>query len=88
MRIIISKKLGFCFGVKRSIEIAQKALKEGGQPVNFLGYIVHNEKVIEKFKKEGVIFISDLNEMNKGTLITKAHGVSKKILDEGKKEKN
>ncbi|MCD4694026.1 4-hydroxy-3-methylbut-2-enyl diphosphate reductase [bacterium] len=85
MKIIISKKLGFCFGVKRSIEIAQKALKGDELPVNFLGYIVHNEKVIDKFKKRGVNFISSLDEMNGGTLITKAHGVSKKILDEGKK---
>ena len=60
MKIIISKKLGFCFGVKRSIEIAQKALEEDELPVNFLGYIVHNEKVIDKFKKKGVNFISNL----------------------------
>src|SRR6056297_1454845 len=87
MKTIIAKKLGFCFGVKRSIEIARKSLKEDPRPVNFLGNIVHNRQVMDKFRKDGINFINDLEDTEKGTLITKAHGVSQKIIDQAREKK-
>jgi 4-hydroxy-3-methylbut-2-enyl diphosphate reductase len=74
MKIIVAKNIGFCSGVKRAIQIAEKSLKEDPKPVQFLGSLVHNEKVIEKFKKKGVRFIKDFKEVKTGTLIIQAHG--------------
>lgn len=86
MKIIISKNLGFCFGVRRSVSIARDCLKENKSQVNFLGYIVHNERVIEDFKNNGINFASDLSEVKKGILVTKAHGVSQDILDKAEEK--
>jgi len=86
MKIIISKKLGFCFGVRRSVQIARDCLDKKNDQVNFLGYIVHNEKVIEDFKNKGINFASDLEEVKEGVLVTKAHGVSQDILDKAKEK--
>lgn len=74
MKIIAAENIGFCSGVKRAILIAEKSLKESPKPVQFLGNLVHNEKVIEKFKKKGVRFIKNLKEAKPGTLIIQAHG--------------
>ncbi len=84
MKIIFAKHIGFCWGVKRAITIAKKSLKEDPKPIQFLGPLVHNEKVIERLKRLGGKFISHLNEIKLGTLILRAHG---EIVDLKKTEK-
>ncbi len=87
MKIIIAKNIGFCSGVKRAILIAEKSLRGDPKPIQFLGSLVHNEKVIEKFKKGGVKFRKNLKGVKAGTLIIQAHGfppllpkINKKLL--------
>ncbi len=53
VKISLAKNIGFCSGVKRAVLIEEKAIKEEKKPVQFLGSLVHNEKVIEKFKNQG-----------------------------------
>ena len=74
MKIIFAKNIGFCFGVKRAIAIAENSLKEKPRPVQFLGYLVHNEEVIKHFKERGGKFLFHLNHAKPGTLITRTHG--------------
>lgn len=74
MKIVFAKNIGFCSGVKRAATITQKALKEDPWPIQFLGLLVHNEKVIEDFIKKGVKFIKELKEAKSGTIIIQAHG--------------
>lgn len=74
MKLIFAKNIGFCSGVKRAVRIAQEALEKDRPPVQFLGSLVHNEKVIEKFKKKGVKFKRSPEEARQGTLIIQAHG--------------
>ena len=74
MKIIFAKHIGFCSGVKRAIEIAENAVKKDKKPICFLGEIVHNELVMEKFKKKNVKFISSPRGAKSGTLIVQAHG--------------
>jgi len=87
MKIIFAKHVGFCWGVKRAITIAEKSLKKDPKPIQFLGPLVHNEKVIERLKKLGGKFIppSRLESgIKSGTLILRAHG---EIVDLKKTEK-
>ena len=75
MKIIVAKNIGFCSGVKRAIQIAERSLEQDQEPVQFLGTIVHNEQVIEKFRKSGVRFLKDLKEALPGTIVVQAHGI-------------
>jgi 4-hydroxy-3-methylbut-2-enyl diphosphate reductase len=75
MKLIIAKNIGFCSGVKRAIQIAEKSLKQDKKPVQFLGSIVHNEEVIDKFRNLGGTFIKDIKDAIPGTVIIQAHGV-------------
>mgnify|MGYP000337582312 CR=1 FL=1 len=74
MKIIFSKHLGFCFGVKRALDIVLNSLKNDPKPIQVLGEIVHNEKILEALREKGVKFISSPKFAKKGTLIIRAHG--------------
>ena len=87
MKVIFAKHIGFCWGVRRAITIAEKSLKKDPKPIQFLGPLVHNEKVIERLKKLGGKFIPPSNlesGIKSGTLILRAHG---EIVDLKKTEK-
>ena len=72
---------GFCAGVDRAIEIVKRAIKKYGTPVYVRHEIVHNKYVVEELKKQGVIFIEELDEIKDKTrpVIFSAHGVPKSV---------
>jgi 4-hydroxy-3-methylbut-2-enyl diphosphate reductase len=72
MIIEVSKYAGFCFGVARAIDLAEKIIlrqareiKTEGKPIFILGELVHNEHVIKKLKKSGVKMINSFDELDK-----------------------
>jgi len=75
MKVIFAKNIGFCWGARRAIRITENSLKNNERPIWFLGNLLHNEKVIEKFEKKGIKFIKDLREAKSGTLILPPHGL-------------
>ncbi len=87
MKLVVAKNQGFCFGGKRAVEIANKSLKNDPRPIQFLGKILHNDEVMNNFKKKGGRVVSNLNRAKGGTLIISAHGVPSKILEKAKNKK-
>lgn len=79
MKIRVAQSAGFCFGVKRALEIALKTAKKN-KPVYMLGGLVHNEDVIRAIRKAGIKKISRLIRGKNKTLIIRAHGASLKIF--------
>jgi 4-hydroxy-3-methylbut-2-enyl diphosphate reductase len=76
MKIITAKSAGFCFGVKRAIDIAFKIAREKRQGVYTLGPIIHNPQVVEKLKEQGIIPITNLrSRRNIKALIIRTHGI-------------
>lgn len=88
MKVIVAKTAGFCFGVKRAIDIAFNIAKEKRKGVYTLGPIIHNPQVVEKLKEEGIVPIKNIKTKNDVTaLIIRTHGIplglSKKIASMG-----
>ena len=54
MKIITAKRAGFCFGVKRAIDITVDMAKENKKGLYTLGPIIHNPQVIAKLEAEGI----------------------------------
>lgn len=76
MEIIVAKSAGFCYGVKRAIDMAENALKNEGE-VYCLGEIVHNKFVIEELKTKGMKIVRSIEEIpNCKNVILRAHGVT------------
>ncbi len=73
MEIIIAKRAGFCFGVKRAIDIAFK-MADKKEDVYTLGPIIHNPQVIEKLKDQGVNPVEEPKK-KMGAIIIRTHGI-------------
>lgn len=84
MEIIIAQSAGFCFGVKRAVEMA---FKYQDTPHTFTyGPIIHNEVVTGALEKKGVYAIDALEGHEVEKLIIRSHGVSPKVYEEGKEK--
>ena len=80
-KIIVAKSAGFCFGVKRSVEMAEELLQEGR--AFCLGQLIHNDDVVGELKKRGLTVIGSPDELPDGErVMIRAHGVSKRIYEE------
>ena len=81
-RIILATPRGFCAGVERAVEILDKAIKSFGSPIYVKHEVVHNKFIIANFKDRGVIFIENINEVPRNSiLIYSAHGVSMQVKE-------
>ena len=84
MEILFANVMGFCFGVRRAVELAQKSLNENcGKKVYSLGPLIHNEKVLEALKQKGLNIIeeNDIEHIEKeSVVIIRAHGVAPNII--------
>ena len=80
--LIVALSAGFCFGVSRSVEMAEELLEENGK-CKCLGELIHNEDVVERLTQKGMTVISKPEEAQSGdNVIIRAHGVSKAVYDE------
>ena len=74
MKIKLADTAGFCFGVKRAVDICVSTAEKSG-PCKTLGPIIHNNSVVEYLKRFGVNPISDASEAADGeTVIIRSHG--------------
>lgn len=73
MTVKVAKSAGFCYGVRRAVDMAEKAAAQG--PVYLLGHITHNDHVIRRLEDMGAVTISRLEEAPEGsTVLIRAHG--------------
>jgi 4-hydroxy-3-methylbut-2-enyl diphosphate reductase len=76
-RILVANPRGFCAGVSYAIDIVDLVLDHHGPPVYVRHEIVHNRHVVEGLRSRGAIFVEDLEEVPRGSLLVfSAHGVS------------
>jgi 4-hydroxy-3-methylbut-2-en-1-yl diphosphate reductase len=82
--LITAKRAGFCFGVKRAIDISFDIAKEIREGVYTLGPIIHNPQVIEKLKTEGIFPLDNINDIKDKeikALIIRTHGIPHQLYD-------
>lgn len=95
MEITLSKHYGFCFGVKKALEIAKNVVKQyPNDKIFMLNKIVHNQYVVDELCSLGIITLDDnrsleekICSINDGVIIFSAHGHDKK-LDQLAKSRN
>lgn len=81
MEIIIAKHAGFCYGVKRAINMAEQALVGNPLPVYTLGPLVHNPQLIQKLSEKGLLPINCVDGLESGTVVVRSHGASPQTLE-------
>ncbi len=83
MEIIIAKRAGFCFGVKRAIDITFGMATKNKEGVFTIGPLIHNPQVIEKLKREGIfpLEMDDIENSGAKALIIRTHGIPCYLYD-------
>ena len=80
MKILLANPRGFCAGVNMAIQCVEEAIRIVGTPLYVYHEIVHNRHVVDRFVKQGVIFVDGIDEVPaKATVIFSAHGVSPEV---------
>lgn len=82
--IKISEYSGFCFGVKRAVDMINKSLETSGKTIYCLGELIHNRLFNETLRERGVVFIGvdEIDSVPEGALVfLRAHGTTKQIYE-------
>ena len=81
MEILMAKEAGFCFGVKRAVNIAERTLRERGRAFS-LGPLIHNPQVVGQLREMGLEPVEGIEGVGRGPVIIRSHGVSRQLLEE------
>ena len=80
--VTLAASAGFCFGVKRAIEMAYAEIeKNNGAPLYSYGPLIHNKEVTRDLDEKGLHIIEDLEGVHEGTVVIRSHGVGKFLYD-------
>ena len=83
MKVIKAEACGFCYGVRRAVEMAENA--EAG--THTLGPIIHNPQVVNRLAAQGVIPIETLDEVMDGSIVLiRSHGVGPDSYEQAKQK--
>lgn len=98
--ILIADNAGFCFGVKRAMNMAWNELDKSDKVAIYaLGPLIHNKQAVAKYEERGMLTVDTIEEIEKiesekvrrginaskdREMIIRSHGVSKSIYDEAK----
>ncbi len=78
--ILLAQPRGFCAGVDRAINIVNEALSRFGAPIYVRHEIVHNQYVVDELRAKGAIFVDEIDEIPRGSIVIySAHGVSQQV---------
>ena len=89
MDVIKISPRGYCYGVVDALQIVRQAAKDAElpRPIYIIGQIVHNRRAIEELTALGIITldgpdrVSILEQVERGTVIFTAHGVSPQVKE-------
>ena len=81
MKFVLAESAGFCFGVRRAVDLvlAESTSKRG--KVTTYGPLVHNPQVIELLNLRDIACTDELDEIREGLAVIRSHGVSPEVIE-------
>ena len=77
MKVVVAKTAGFCYGVSRAVQMAERAGRDYGACYT-LGSIIHNRHVVKSLENKGVFEARSIDDIPPGsTVIIRSHGAGK-----------
>ena len=81
MKVCLAESAGFCYGVRRAVELARETAVETRR-CWMLGDLIHNANVVEELKSIGIQKVESADALQRGdTVIIRSHGELKQVLD-------
>jgi len=81
MKVILAKHAGYCFGVKRAVELAIKTAQESSGKVYTLGPLIHNNEAVDMLQSMDIFSTNNIKKIDMNNVIIRSHGVKKEIYD-------
>ena len=78
---------GFCMGVRRAVEMAEKAAQDG-IPSCTLGDLIHNPAVVADLEAKGLAPVHSVEEAGSRRVLIRSHGVSRRVMEQLKETGN
>lgn len=82
--IRVAEHAGACYGVNRALELARGCALEHAEPVHTLGPLIHNPIVVEELAEQGVGLAQSLDEIDRGSVIIRSHGVVPQVIEDAR----
>src|SRR5512136_121503 len=76
MSVTVARSAGFCWGVRRAVDLVLAELKKSRGPFRVLGPLVHNPQVLQALAERGVECADDIGGAAGGVLFLRTHGTS------------
>ena len=86
MEIFVAEYAGFCFGVKRAMEMVEKFLEDPDGPLYSLGPLIHNPQTVAALAGKGLRPVNSVEEAAEGTVVVRSHGISPKMFLQAEKK--
>ncbi|WP_418789944.1 bifunctional 4-hydroxy-3-methylbut-2-enyl diphosphate reductase/30S ribosomal protein S1 [Phosphitispora sp. TUW77] len=81
MKTILAPKAGFCFGVKRALDLAMHTAKQDEKHIYTLGPLIHSPQVVEDLSRKGLKVVQDIEDIPEGVIIVRSHGVGPEVFE-------
>ena len=79
MKVILAKSAGFCYGVRRAVELAERTAAQK-TPCVMLGSIIHNRDVVDHLAAQGLYAVKQPEDVPEGSaVIIRSHGESRAV---------
>ena len=86
MRVVLAQSAGFCYGVRRAVELADETAARGELPCVMLGPIIHNMDVVGRLTRQGLGVADSLDQVPDGCgVIIRSHGESRAVHEEARR---
>ncbi|GAB4344651.1 MAG: 4-hydroxy-3-methylbut-2-enyl diphosphate reductase [Candidatus Abyssubacteria bacterium] len=80
--IVVAEQAGYCFGVRRALDMAKEHLTKTDRKVYSLGPLFHNPQVMRELQEKGLAQADSVEDVHEGVLVIRSHGVEKGVLEE------
>ncbi len=87
MEILVAKTAGFCFGVRRAMEMVENALGQEKCSLHSLGPLIHNPRVVTELEERGLRTVSSLEQVPLGRVVIRSHGVGPSVYQAAREKK-
>lgn len=80
MKVLLAQHSGFCFGVKRALELALNAA-DVQKPIYTIGPLIHSPQMVHKLEEKGIRLLENPEDIKDSTVIIRSHGITKEQRD-------
>jgi len=87
VQVRLAKQSGYCFGVRRAINLALEA-KRDGKPVYTIGEIIHNPGIVRDLDALGIHVANNTGEISNSVVIIRSHGITRQEYEALKAQNN